>query len=219
MSSKEKKRVDELMLERGLVDTRSKAQSFIMQGAVEYLKAGESTWRLVEKAGLALRPSDVELRFRAGTQNQDVGRGAQKLRGALDQWTAINVQAALALDLGSSTGGFTQVLLERGATSVVAMDVGTHQLHEKLRADPRVVVMEQTHVLKVDEDFWQDKKATPPFDVIVTDLSFISLTKIIPHVTPWLKKSGHWILLIKPQFEVGPKKAPGGIVKDPRYHK
>lgn len=220
MARKNKIRVDELLVGQKVIETLAKAQALIMQGHVQFrLKAEPSAaWQDIEKAGQPLNAEEVELRLKPGTQNLDVGRGAQKLKKALDHWTQIKPVGARCLDVGSSTGGFTQVLLDRGAAQVVAMDVGTHQLHEKLRADPRVVVMEQTHVLKVDAAFWNDKAIEPRFSVIVTDLSFISLTKIIHHVAPWLASAGHWVLLIKPQFELGPHKVPGGIVKEAKYH-
>jgi 23S rRNA (cytidine1920-2'-O)/16S rRNA (cytidine1409-2'-O)-methyltransferase len=212
-------RVDQWVCELGFAETRTKAQALIMAGEVLYRRNDRSSsdWMKVEKAGQQFYTGEVELKL-AGPLQRDVGRGTLKLRGALDSWPEVNVQGAFALDLGSSTGGFTQVLLERGAKRVVAMDVGTHQLHERLREDPRVIVMEQTHVLKVDDDFWKKRELEPTFDVIVTDVSFISLTKIVSHVEPWLRPGGHWILLVKPQFEVGPRKAPGGIVKNPLYH-
>jgi len=212
-------RADELLLKLALVETRSKAQSFILQGWVEFrsIISKDLLWRKVEKAGQALVESETEIRLTEEALPKDVGRGAQKLRGAFAHWKQIPLQGLRGLDIGSSTGGFTQVLLEYGVSVVFAMDVGTHQLHERLRNDPRVIVFEQTHVLKVDEHFWKEKKIEASFDIIVTDVSFISLTKIIPHAAQWLKVKGSWVLLIKPQFEVGPQKAPQGIVREEKY--
>jgi 23S rRNA (cytidine1920-2'-O)/16S rRNA (cytidine1409-2'-O)-methyltransferase len=219
VKTRTKLRADELLLKLALVETRSKAQSFIMQGWVEFRSSvsKDSVWRKVEKAGLALVESETELRLTDDALPKDVGRGAQKLRGAISHWKSIPLRGLRGLDIGSSTGGFTQVLLENGVREVVAMDVGTHQLHERLRNDPRVIVCDQTHVLKVDADFWKEKKIEPAFEIIVTDVSFISLTKIISHAAAWLKAGGSWILLIKPQFEVGPQKAPQGIVREEKH--
>jgi len=215
----EKVRADQRVCDLGFAETRTKAQALIMAGQVLYRRFDQplADWTKIEKAGQQFFTGDVEIKL-SGPVQADVGRGTLKLRGALDEWPKIVVQGARGLDVGSSTGGFTQVLLERGAVSVVAMDVGTHQLHERLRGDARVIVMEQTHVLKVDDALWASRGVEARFDVIVTDLSFISLTKIIPQVAPWLKGGASWVMLVKPQFEVGPKKAPGGIVKNPEYH-
>jgi 23S rRNA (cytidine1920-2'-O)/16S rRNA (cytidine1409-2'-O)-methyltransferase len=219
-----KKRADELLHDSKLTESRSKAQALIMAGSVEYsdspLEASQSAddvkWLPVKKPGQLL-PSTVRFKVEDATL-QDVGRGAVKLRRALEHWSEIRAQGALALDVGASTGGFTQVLLAHGAAKVVALDVGTHQLHERLRKDERVISVEQQHVLRVDEALWERIGVRPHFDLIVTDLSFISLTKIIPTVSRWLKPQGSWVLLVKPQFEVGPQKAPGGIVRKEEFH-
>jgi len=207
-----KKRADELVHDRNLCESRTKAQALIMAANVLFRPKGAPEWSEVKKAGQQL-PLDCELVLKV-PGIQDVGRGATKLRQAFTLWGDLGAKDALALDVGASTGGFTQVLLERGARRVVALDVGTHQLHERLRRDERVLSLEQTHVLRIDETIWAKKDVKLPFDLIVTDLSFISLTRIIEHVAPWLKPGGSWVMLIKPQFEVGPKKAPGGIVRN-----
>ena len=207
-----KARVDELVVERGFAESRNKAQALIMAGNIEFLVKGQ--WQKVDKAGHSL---DVQTELRCLSLNKDVGRGAQKLRGALQAWPDISASEKSALDVGASTGGFTQVLLEAGAMKVVALDVGTHQLHERLRDDPRVLSVEQQHVLQMNEAKWAELGTQPSFEIIVTDLSFISLTKIIPTVATWLAPGGDWILLVKPQFEVGPKKAPKGIVREDKY--
>ena len=123
------------------------------------------------------------------------------------------------MDIGSSTGGFTQVLLEAGAQNVVALDVGTHQLHERLRVNPKVVSLENTHVLRIEENFFREKNIALPFDLIVTDVSFISVKKILKHAAEWLVNGGYWIVLVKPQFELEPKKVPKGVVKNPEFRK
>jgi 23S rRNA (cytidine1920-2'-O)/16S rRNA (cytidine1409-2'-O)-methyltransferase len=213
-----KKRADEWAVERGLAESRSKAQALILAGEVLYRVPGrQEEWVLVPKPGHAL-PEECELKSKREGPI-DVGRGAQKLRGALGAWPEI-AQAAhggLCLDIGASTGGFTQVLLEAGARRVMALDVGTHQLHERLRGDARVHSVEQQHVLKIDDAYWAASPVRPPFDVIVTDLSFISLTRVIPHAAAWLREGGHWVMLVKPQFELERRKVPKGVVKDPAH--
>ncbi len=214
-------RADQLLVEQKKVETRSRAQALILAGCVEYLSP--KGWQKLSKAGDQLL-ADTE--FRIDDPNlKDVGRGAQKLRKAFLEWPEIlpGVEGALVMDIGSSTGGFTQVLLEKGAKLVVALDVGTHQLHEKLRGDSRVLSLEQTHVLKVDGAFFNDKlEATRsdsklPFDFFAMDVSFISSTKVIRHAHSWLKSEGYWVVLVKPQFELEPKKLVRGIVKEEAY--
>jgi 23S rRNA (cytidine1920-2'-O)/16S rRNA (cytidine1409-2'-O)-methyltransferase len=220
MNAKSKKcRADQLLVEQGKVETRSKAQALILAGHVEYLSADK--WKRVSKAGDQLLPGTE---FRIDDPNlKDVGRGAQKLRGAFDLWPEISkhCEGASALDIGSSTGGFTQVLLEKGVSHVVALDVGTHQLHEKLRSNKKVLSLEQTHVLKINETFWLEKSAGHsfefPFGIMVMDVSFISSTKVLSHAHSWLVAGGYWIILVKPQFELEPKKLVRGIVKEPKY--
>ena len=214
--AKAKIRADELVLKLGLSENRSKAQALIMAGEVEF-RVKDGDWKKVEKAGLGLKEAEVEVRL-TRTGPQDVGRGAQKLRSALELWPEAVAHAKVALDIGSSTGGFTQVLLEHGLQKVAALDVGTHQLHERLRQDPRVLSLEQRHVLKTQDSDWKGLGIDLPFDIIVTDLSFISVTKVIEHAAPWLRSDGSWIVLLKPQFELGPAKAPRGIVRNPEFH-
>lgn len=214
---KNKKRVDQILVDQSKVETRSKAQALILAGSVEFKK--DDRWEKVKKAGDAFLP-ETEFRIEDATL-ADVGRGAQKLRGAFQAWPEIEeaLKEKLALDIGSSTGGFTQVLLEKGATKVVALDVGTHQLHERLRKDSRVLSLEQTHVLRIGESFWKEKNISLPFDFFVTDVSFISVTKVLSHAYFWLKSGGFWVLLVKPQFELDAKKVPRGIVKNPDFRK
>lgn len=209
-------RADDWLVKLGLCQTKSKAQAIIMAGAVfaKTPKDGE-VFVKVEKAGEAF-PEGTNFELRT-EEHKYVGRGALKLKKALGHWADIVVSQKLALDIGSSTGGFTQILLEFGARQVVALDVGTHQLHEKLRQDSRVISLEQQHVLHCDEMFWKTKGIELPFDLLVTDLSFISLTKVLPHAAPWLRVGGAWIALVKPQFELEPSKVPKGIVKDPVF--
>lgn len=182
-----------------------------MTSKVEF-KDKSGNWKILEKAGQQI-PSDSELRL-VGEIDNDVGRGAKKLRGSIDYWSSLKnkIAGSACLDIGSSTGGFTQVLLECGASSVVCVDVGTHQLHEKIRNDKRVKTFEQQHVLKIDRDFWNSNNVELPFKCIVTDLSFISVTKVLEHAVDWLQDGGDWLILVKPQFELDPSKTPNGIV-------
>ncbi|MEO5668610.1 MAG: TlyA family RNA methyltransferase [Bdellovibrionota bacterium] len=212
-----KLRADELVVKLGLVESRSKAQAFIMAGEILWARKdsnGETRWETVSKAGQAL-PEDSELRLKHDGP-QDVGRGAQKLRKAFEVWPELShdVQGHLGFDIGSSTGGFTQVLLEKGAARVVALDVGTHQLHERLRQDPRVLSLEQTHVLKVETADWAGFGVELPFRILVTDVSFISVTKILAHAARWMAPGAAWIVLVKPQFELDRARVPRGIVRE-----
>jgi 23S rRNA (cytidine1920-2'-O)/16S rRNA (cytidine1409-2'-O)-methyltransferase len=211
-----KLRADELVVKLGLVESRSKAQAFIMAGEVLFARPdanGETLWTPVLKAGQTLS-EDTLLKLKHDGP-QDVGRGAQKLRKAFEVWPELlaSSQGALGFDIGSSTGGFTQVLLEKGAARVVALDVGTHQLHERLRADSRVLSLEQTHVLKVETADWLRHGVELPFDIVVTDVSFISVTRLLAHVAPWMKALAPWIVLVKPQFELDRSRVPKGIVR------
>ena len=145
--------------------------------------------------------------------DDDVGRGALKLRAALDSWN-IPVTGANAADLGASTGGFTQVLLERGVTHVVALDVGHGQLDPSLSADSRVSVCEGVNVVDLSAEWWAEQ-GFPPCSIVVADLSFISLTKVLSPVIETFGPDAHYVALVKPQFEVGRSGLDGGIVKDP----
>ncbi len=212
-----KLRADELVVKRGLVESRSKAQAYIMAGEVLFARVdagGETHWTPVLKSGQALA-EDTEIKLKHDGP-QDVGRGAQKLRKAFEVWPELleSSQGGLGFDIGSSTGGFTQVLLEKGAARVVALDVGTHQLHERLRSDARVLSLEQTHVLKVETQDWLRHGVQLPFDILVTDVSFISVTRILSHVAPWMKPLAPWVVLVKPQFELDRSRVPKGIVRD-----
>ncbi len=212
-----KVRADERLVALALVESRNKAQSMIMRSKVEFYEERSATWKPVEKSGHQI--SDQSAMRLVGDEDHYVGRGAYKLLQALKIWPQIKVAGARCLDIGSSTGGFTQVLLENGADHVVALDVGTNQLHEKLRNHPQVLSVEKQHVLKTDAARWAELGVDPNFDILVSDLSFISVTKVIAHVWPWLKNGGHWVMLVKPQFELEPAKVPRGIVKDEKHRK
>ena len=200
-----KTRADQLLVDRGLAESRSKAQALILAGLVF---AGE---RKVEKAGQPLA-DDTALEVR-GKDHPWVSRGGIKLAHGLDHfgWDVTN---AVALDVGSSTGGFTDVLLQRGAARVFAVDVGTNQLAWKLRQDPCVVVHEKTNAR-----YLTDAVVTEPVDLIVCDASFISLAKVLDTALGFAKPSGRLLALIKPQFEAERQEiGKGGVVRDPAVH-
>lgn len=200
MKSKSKERVDKLLVERGLADTRSKAQALILAGQVF------SNEQRLEKAGQLIA---VEAPLTVKEPMPFVSRGGLKLAAALDGFN-VEVAGKVCLDIGASTGGFTDCLLQRGAARVVAVDVGHGQLDWKLRQDARVEVREQVNARYLQPDDFNEK-----FDLVVGDVSFISLTKILPVVPPLMQPSGLVITLIKPQFEVGRDEVgKGGIVRD-----
>jgi 23S rRNA (cytidine1920-2'-O)/16S rRNA (cytidine1409-2'-O)-methyltransferase len=198
-----KTRVDLLLVERGLAESRAKAQALVMAGAVV---AGEAR---VDKPG-QLVPADAPLRVKADAAPQRyVSRGALKLERALDLFP-VDPRGKACADLGASTGGFTDLLLQRGAAKVFAVDVGYGQLHPRLRADPRVVVRERENARLLDERALGER-----VDLVVGDLSFISLRLVLPAVKAILRPGGAAILLVKPQFEVGKGEVGrGGVVRD-----
>lgn len=200
--AKSGKRLDVLLVERGLVDTRARARAVIMAGSV--FVAGER----VDKAG-ALVKDDAGIVLKGETLKY-VSRGGLKLEAALDAF-GVDVSGKTTVDIGSSTGGFTDCLLQRGASKVYAIDAGRGQLDWKLRNDPRVVSMEKFNARYLTpEDIGGE-----PAGVAVIDVSFISLTKIIPPAAGVLAPGGVLIALIKPQFEVGKGEVgKGGIVRD-----
>jgi 23S rRNA (cytidine1920-2'-O)/16S rRNA (cytidine1409-2'-O)-methyltransferase len=194
-------RLDALLVERGLFETRSKASAAVMAGLV--LVDG----RPAAKAGDAVA-AEARLELKADPC-PFVSRGGLKLRAALEAFS-IGVAGRVALDVGASTGGFTDCLLQAGAARVYAIDVGTAQLHARLKADPRVVSRENTHARGLRPDQF-DPRPT----LAVVDVSFISLAQVLPFVLPCLAPPADLIVLVKPQFEVGPKLAPKGVVRDP----
>ena len=201
-----KQRVDQMLVDRGLAESRSRAQALIMAGLVF---AGE---RKVAKAGEMLA-ADVLLDVR-GKDHPWVSRGGLKLAHGLAHFD-IDVTGAVGLDIGSSTGGFTDVLLANGAARVYAIDVGTNQLAWKLRQDPRVIVHEQTNARALTADHISE-----PVDIIVCDASFISLAKVLAAALGFAKAGGHLVALVKPQFEAGRDQVgKGGVVRDPAVHK
>jgi 23S rRNA (cytidine1920-2'-O)/16S rRNA (cytidine1409-2'-O)-methyltransferase len=200
-----KARADQLLVDRGLTESRAKAQALILAGLVF---SGE---RKIDKAGQMLA-ADAPLEVR-GREHPWVSRGGIKLDHALSHF-GWDVTGAVALDVGSSTGGFTDVLLNRGAAKVFAIDVGTNQLAWKLRQDPRVVVHEKTNARYLTSEI-----VNQPVDVIVCDASFISLAKVLDKALDFAKPGGRLVALVKPQFEAGRGEiGKGGVVRDPDVH-
>lgn len=193
-------RADLLMVSRGLAESRNKAQALILAGQVY---SGE---KKVEKAGAQLR-IDAPLKVRS--QPKYVGRGGLKLEAALDVF-GVDPAGKVCIDVGASTGGFTDCLLQRGAGRVYAVDVGYGQLAWKIRQDPRVVVVERTNFRLVPDDFFDEQ-----FCLAVVDVSFISLSLILPRLKKFLMMGAEAVVLVKPQFEVGKEGVgKGGIVRD-----
>jgi 23S rRNA (cytidine1920-2'-O)/16S rRNA (cytidine1409-2'-O)-methyltransferase len=202
MDSKKKKiRIDRLLVDRGIVESRERGQALILAGQV--LVNG----RKQDKAGV-LVPEDAEVRL-LGETLRYVSRGGLKLEGALRAFD-LSVNGLVALDVGASTGGFTDCLLQHGAVKVYAVDVGYGQLAWKIRQDPRVKVIERTNIREMDPAVIPE-----PVDLVVIDASFISLEKVVPPVMKFLKPGARLVALIKPQFEVGREHVgKGGIVRD-----
>ena len=201
-----KRRADQLLVEQGLAESRAKAQALILAGLVSI--AG----RRVDKPGTSLA-EDAELRL-AGRDHPWVSRGGVKLAFALDHFT-IDPAGVIALDIGASTGGFTDVLLAKAAARVHAVDVGRGQLAWKLRQDPRVVVHEA-----VNARYLSRAEIAEPIDLVTCDASFIGLATLLPAPLALAAESAALIALIKPQFEAGPGDVgKGGVVRDPAIHR
>jgi 23S rRNA (cytidine1920-2'-O)/16S rRNA (cytidine1409-2'-O)-methyltransferase len=196
-----KLRLDVAMVERGLAPSREKAQALILAGDVRV--AGQMETRA--SAGIA---ADAQIEVEA--PQRFVSRGGEKLDHALDAFR-IDVAGRIALDVGASTGGFSDCLLQRGAARVYAVDVGYGQLHQRLREDPRVVTMERTNI--------RDLHKLPERPSIATiDAAFISLTLVLPNVVALLEAGGDIVALVKPQFEAGREEVRRGVVRDPLVH-
>ena len=212
-----KKRLDLLLVERGLVDSRTRAQALVLEGKVRVGGQVETK---------ASRQVEVEVEVEVEAPPRFVSRGGEKLEGAFALWggagsrigdqgsgvktlAVLDVREKVCLDVGSSTGGFTDCLLQHGAAFVMAVDVGTNQLAYKLRTDPRVWVRENYNAR-----FMRTEDLPQVPEVAVTDVSFISLKLILPPIAAVLAPGGRIVALIKPQFEVGKGNAPGGLVRD-----
>ncbi|MFN3505274.1 MAG: TlyA family RNA methyltransferase [Caldimicrobium sp.] len=205
---RKKLRADKLLVEKGLVESRERAQALILGGKVFYSSDGKN-YQIVKKPGELL---PKEIFFKIEEDIPYVSRGGVKLEGALKVFQ-INPKDWICLDVGASTGGFTHCLLLFGAKKVYALDVGKGQLHYKLRNDPRVIFYEGINARYLKQDFFPEK-----FDLITVDVSFISLKKILPVLVPFLKEKGLILALIKPQFELSPREVKKGVVKDPKLH-
>ena len=202
-----KKRLDVLLTERGHADSRTKAQAIIMSGLV-YV-AGQKA----DKPGVSYEET-VDIEVRSGNTCPYVSRGGLKLEKALRDFS-VKPEGYVCSDSGASTGGFTDCLLQQGASKVFAIDVGYGQLDWKIRSDPRVVVMERTNVRYVTPE-----QLGEPLDLSVVDVSFISLKIVLPVIKTFLKPTGQVVCLIKPQFEAGKDKVgKKGVVREPATHK
>ena len=195
-----KTRLDVALTERGLAETRTKAQALILAGEVRV--AGQTEYK-------ASRKVDENELVEVAAPPRFVSRGGEKLAGAFESFPALSARDRICLDVGSSTGGFTDCLLQHGAKRVMAVDVGTNQLAYKLRTDPRVWVRENFNARYMKP---ADLPETPT--LAVTDVSFISLELILPPIVGVLAPGGEIVALVKPQFEVGKGNAPGGLVRD-----
>lgn len=228
-------RADLFLVEHGFATTRSQAQRLIASGVLWRVEA-EGSWKKVAKNGDEL-PDAAELQLLDNSEAKYISRGGLKLEGALNK-TGLKVTGLRCLDVGQSTGGFTDCLLQQGAAQVVGIDVGHGQLHPSMRDDPRVVCLEGVNARSLTADdllahysrslrgeddadgFDGDDEGSPPdldpvFDFLVADLSFISLTLVLPAVARLLKPDGHLLMLVKPQFELQPGQVgKGGIVRD-----
>lgn len=202
----EKIRADKALVERGLAPTRQKALRYILAGEVYTAE------KRIDKPGQLLGQEEVE-HLLIRQKDKYVSRAAHKLLGAFDVFD-ISVQGATAIDVGSSTGGFTQVLLEKGARRVYAVDVGYGQLEMSLRQDSRVVVLERENMRYLSQD-----KIPELLDFFTMDVSFISSRLLLAPLKSFLKEGAKGILLIKPQFEAGRKSVQKGIVRDPLVHR
>ncbi len=204
MSERKKRRIDRILVEKGMVESRERAKALLMAGMV--MVDGVP----VDKAGKEVRvDSTILLKERL----RYVGRGGLKLEGALESFK-IEVSDLVALDVGSSTGGFTDCLLKGGAGKVYAVDVGVGLLDTRLRGDPRVVPIEGENIRHIEST-----RVDEAVDLAVVDVSFISLEKVIPKVSTLVKRGGRILALIKPQFEVGRGEVgKGGIVRSPEEH-
>ncbi|MBK7161641.1 MAG: TlyA family RNA methyltransferase [Sphingomonadales bacterium] len=203
--AKPKIRIDQLLVERGLAESRTRAQALVMAGHVMLgdKKAGKPGLQVAEDAEVSVK----------GQEHPWVSRGGIKLAHALNQF-GIDVTGTVAIDVGSSTGGFTDVLLSKGAAKVYAVDSGTNQLAWKLRQDPRVVVHEQTSARILTADHIPER-----VDLIVCDASFISLAKVLERPMSFAKPGAQMVALIKPQFEAGRGEVgKGGVVRDAAIH-
>jgi 23S rRNA (cytidine1920-2'-O)/16S rRNA (cytidine1409-2'-O)-methyltransferase len=214
-------RADQLVLERGLAPTRSAAQRLIDQGGVQWQSPSQpgKGWATVRKAGESL-PVDCELQVLDDAETRWVSRAGLKLEGAIQHGRQrsplLQVKGKVCLDVGQSTGGFTEVLLAHGARQVVGVDVGHGQVHPRIRDHAQVEVIEGVNARHLQAEDLGRAMPAKGFGLIVGDLSFISLTLVLPALVPLLADKGELLMLVKPQFELQPAQiGKGGLVKDP----
>ncbi|HEY2963806.1 MAG TPA: TlyA family RNA methyltransferase [Pyrinomonadaceae bacterium] len=199
-----RERIDKLLVERGLAESRTKAQAMVMAGVVLV-----NEQRVEKPSEQFATDSQIRIKHADDPTSRYVGRGGLKLEAALKEFQ-LDVRGAVCLDVGASTGGFTDCLLQNGAAKVFAIDVGHNQFDWRLRNDPRVEVREGINARYLEPQDFPLK-----FDLAVIDVSFISITKILPAVVPLLRSNGLMVVLIKPQFEVGRGEVgSGGVVRD-----
>ena len=204
-------RIDQLIVQRGMVPTRSAAQRLIERKAVRWL--GPKGWLVPTKSGEDV-PDDAKVEITDDAELRFVSRGGLKLEGAVAR-CGFTVAGRTCLDVGQSTGGFTDLLLQQGATKVVGLDVGRDQLAAKLRDDPRVVSYEGINARDVSESAFAQEWAPASFDVVVADVSFISLTHVLPTLFSYMAPDADLLVLVKPQFELQPEHiGKGGLVKN-----
>jgi 23S rRNA (cytidine1920-2'-O)/16S rRNA (cytidine1409-2'-O)-methyltransferase len=203
---REKVRLDRLLVERGLCESRTRAQALVIAGKVRV--AGQR----VDKPGTMIA-SDAAIEVDE-PEHPFVSRGGVKLAGALDAFTDLDIAGKIAMDVGASTGGFTDCLLQRGAARVHTVDVGYGQLAWRLAADSRVVVHDRQNIRTLEVSTIGE-----PIELVVVDCSFISVAKVIPHLPRFLAAPADAVVLVKPQFELDPSRVgKGGIVRDPAFH-
>lgn len=203
-----RERIDKLLVERGFADSRTKAQALVMAGVVLV-----DNQRASKPSDLISSNAEIRVKNSEDPASRYVGRGGLKIEAALREFS-ISVSGIICLDVGASTGGFTDCLLQQGAQKVVAVDVGHNQIDWRLRRDPRVEVREGVNARYLTPEDFVEK-----FELIVVDVSFISVSKVLPALVPLMTVGGHMVVLIKPQFEVGRGEVGrGGIVRDTEKH-
>ena len=204
-----KQRLDQLLVERGLASTRSRAQALLLAGKVR-VGVGDGA-RRDRRPGDML---DAAVHIELTDSPRYVSRGGEKLAGALDAF-GIDPTGRVCLDVGASTGGFSDCLLQRGATRIYALDVGRGQLVESLRSDARVVSMERTHANRLDPESAEPVLLPEPVELAVADVSFISLTRLLRGIAAHVVPGGDILPMVKPQFELSPREVPRGVVRTP----
>lgn len=206
-----KKRIDSALVDWGFFESRNKAQAAILEGLVFWKD------QKILKSNQEFDFNDetkAVIRVESGQSNKYVSRGGIKLEGALKK-IALNVSGLRVLDVGISTGGFSDCLLQGGVSEIVGIDVGHRQIHHSLLLSPRLHVFEGTHVKNLTKVFFSSQGLDDKFDLIVCDVSFISLKYVVPFVSPYLKDGGLLLFLVKPQFELSKEDlSKGGVVKD-----